>query len=69
MEKVDENSFFIEKVNMFSIDKTPLYLNYNINGQRIDGLVENDGIPGMKFIVNFEFPSGKSPILITPDTK
>jgi len=68
-ENTDPNSLFIKEVKLNTIDNKPLYLNYNINDTRIDGLVENDGIPGLKFLVTFIFPDGVVPISITPDGK
>ena len=68
-ENIDPNSFFIKEVKIATIDNKPLYINYNINDTRIDGLVENDGIPGLKFLISFTFPDGITPISITPDTK
>lgn len=66
-ENIDPNSYFIKEIKLFSIDKTPLYVNYNINDLRIDGLAENDGVAGLKFIVEFIYADGKTPISVSPD--
>ena len=55
-------NFDIDSIKVFSPNNEPLYVNYNINGGRIDALVENDGISGKVFNVKFfntEFPIPK----------
>ena len=60
-------NFEIDSIKVFSPNNEPLYVNYNINGGRIDALVENDGITGKFFNVKFVFPKGITPLSITPD--
>jgi uncharacterized lipoprotein YddW (UPF0748 family) len=60
-------NFDIDSIKVFSPNNEPLYVNYNINGGRIDALVENDGISGKFFNVKFVFPKGITPLSITPD--
>ncbi len=60
-------NFDIDSIKVFSPNNEPLYVNYNINGGRIDALVENDGITGKFFNVKFVFPKGITPLSITPD--
>ncbi len=60
-------NFVIDSIRVLSINNEPLYVNYNINNTRIDALVENDGISGKVFKVQFVFPNGITPLSITPD--
>lgn len=64
---VDESSFVIDSIKVFSPANAPLYVNYNINNNKIDALVENDGVAGKSFIVQFIFPKGIVPLSIFPD--
>lgn len=60
-------NFIIDSIKISSINNEQLYVNYNINGTKIDALVENDGITGKVFNVKFVFPKGITPLSITPD--
>lgn len=60
-------NYTIDSIKVFTINKEPLYVNYNINDTKIDALVENDGISGKVFLIKFIFPKGVTPISITPD--
>lgn len=65
--KEAELEFKIDSLSLTTEKNERIYFNYNINRDKIVGVIENDGIPGSKFFVKFFFPKGVNPISITPD--
>jgi uncharacterized lipoprotein YddW (UPF0748 family) len=64
---VNPEAYIIDSIKLFTINNAPLYVNYNINGTKIDALVENDGIAGNSFKIQFIYPKGITAKSVKPD--
>lgn len=58
--------YVVEQLKVYTADNEALYVNFNIFGDRIDALVENDGKPGSVFKLEFGYPEGIEPVSISP---
>jgi uncharacterized lipoprotein YddW (UPF0748 family) len=65
--KEDPNQFALDKVKVYTVAKTLLTADMTTVGNNIDLSVENDGLPGSNFIVEFSYLNAKAPISVTPD--
>jgi uncharacterized lipoprotein YddW (UPF0748 family) len=60
-------AYVIESIKLFSINNVTVPLNYNINGLKIDGLAENDGVAGNVFKIQFTYPKNITAKSVKPD--
>ncbi len=66
-DNVNPETFVIDSIKVFTINNDPVYANYNINGLKIDALVDNDFIPGTSFKIKFTYPKGVNVVSVSPD--
>jgi hypothetical protein len=63
----DTSRYVVEGLKIRSVNNEQLYVNYNINNNRIDAIVENDGVPGNNFLIEFLYPEGVQPLSVAPN--
>ncbi len=64
---INEQNYKIDSLKIYTIKNEVLWTKYEINSNKIDVQVDNDGIAGNQFIIKFNFPPGISPISISPN--
>ncbi len=64
---LNELNYKIDSLKIFNIKNQILNARYDFNGNNIGIQVDNDGIPGNQFIIQFSYPQGITPKSITPN--